>query len=400
MNFVNAKRTIEENAMSTFPRSGFMSEAKRTTAIVLTGLLTIVGLTAIPSSASATTAANPTIVFDGNTLATSVPASEPATRVSEASLRLSTESLARTAVTTRSGYTFGGWSLTRGGAVSTEITTATTGDTTRTLFAVWNTTITYSTNSADSGTLPLNSNSETYRFGQVLVLPTAGTLARAGYAFGGWMTTSVSANRSTTYSAGSLETGNPTLHAAWIKTVTFNANGANTGSIPGPQTFVAGGTRLSLPTTSEMTLRRAGYDFMGWSTSATGTLVSGPTSYVPLVAQQTLYAIWRVQSTKASARVFFNPGKSTLRAAQKLIIRDLVDTLRGRTNITLALISNRSKVSTRALGKARNDAVVAYLKSLGVTATITRENNVSSTNLSTSQKVNRVTIQAGWPTSS
>jgi outer membrane protein OmpA-like peptidoglycan-associated protein len=94
--------------------------------------------------------------------------------------------------------------------------------------------------------------------------------------------------------------------------------------------------------------------------------------------------------------VFFNPGKSTLRAAQKLIVRDLVDTLRGKTNITLTLISNRAKASSKSLGKARNAAVVAYLRSLGVSATIVRQNNVSSTSLSTAQKVNRVTIQAGW----
>jgi uncharacterized repeat protein (TIGR02543 family) len=193
-----------------------------------------------------------------------------------------------------------------------------------------------------------------------------------------------------------LETGNPLLHAAWIKTVTFNANGATTGSIPSPQTFVAGGTRLALPTTSEMTLRRTGYEFVGWSTTATGTPVSGPSSYVPVVAQQTLFAIWKVKTTKTSARVFFNPGKSTLRSAQKLVLRDLVDTIRGKTNITLTLVSNRAKASTRALGKARNAAVVAYLRSLGVTVTFVRENNVSSTNLSAAQKVNRVTIQAAW----
>ena len=382
--------------MSTVLRSKIMSESKRTTAIVLTGLLALAGLTAIPSSASASTAANPTITFDSNTLATTVPATETATRVSEASLRLSTESLSRTAVTTRSGYTFGGWSLTRGGAATNEITTATTGDTTRTLFAVWNTTINYGTNFADSGTLPSNQISAPYRFGQSLTLPTAGTLVKAGYAFGGWMNATVSTNRFTTYTAASFDVGNPTVYVAWIKTVTFNANGATVGSVPASQTFVAGGTRLDLPTISAMTLRRPGYEFMGWSQSATGPAVSGPSSYVPPVSQQTLYAIWRVQSTKSSARVFFNPGKSTLRAAQKLVLRDLVDTVRGKSNVTLTLVSNRAKNSTRALGKARNAAVVAYLRTLGVSATFVRENNVSSTNLSTSKKVNRVTIQAGW----
>jgi uncharacterized repeat protein (TIGR02543 family) len=382
--------------MSTFLSSKIMSESKKTTAVVLTGLLALTGLIAIPTSASASTAANPTIIFDGNTLATSVPASESSTRVSADSLRVSTESLARSVITTRSGYTFGGWSLTAGGAATNEITTTTTGDTTRTLFAVWNTTVNYGTNYADSGTLPSNRISETYRFGQSLILPTVGTLVKSGYAFGGWMNTTISTNRFTTYTAASFDVGNPTLYVAWIKTVTFNGNGSTSGTIPASQTFVAGGTRLSLPTISDMTLRRPGYEFMGWSTTATGTPVSGPTSYVPLVAQQTLYAIWKVQSTKTTARVFFNPGKSTLRSGQKLVLRDLVDTLRGKTGITLTLVSNRSKASTKALGKARNSAVEAYLRSLNVTATFVRENNVTSTRLLTSKKVNRVTIQAGW----
>jgi uncharacterized repeat protein (TIGR02543 family) len=254
----------------------------------------------------------------------------------------------------------------------------------------------YGTNFADSGTLPSNQISAPYRFGQALTLPTAGTLVKAGYAFGGWMNSTISTNRFTTYNAASFDVGNPTVYVAWIKTVTFNGNGSTVGSVPASQTFVAGGTRLDLPTISAMTLRRPGYEFLGWSTTATGSPVSGPTSYVPLVAQQTLYAIWRVQSTKASERVFFNPGKSTLRVAQKLVLRDLVDTIRGKSNITLTLVSNRSKTSTKALGKARNSAVVAYLRSLGVTATVVRENNVTSTNLSTAPKVNRVTIQAGW----
>ena len=329
--------------MATVLSSRTMSETKRTTAVVLTGLLALAGLTAMPTSASATTAADPTIVFDANTLATSVPATETATRVSEGSLRLSTASLSRTLTTTRSGYTFGGWSLARGDVATNEITTTTTGDTTRTLFAVWNTTINYGTNFADSGTLPSNQTSAPYRFGQTLTLPTAGTLVKAGYAFGGWMNATVSTNRFTSYTAASFDVGNPTVYVAWIKTVSFNGNGATVGSVPGSQTFVAGGTRLDLPTSSAMTLRRPGYEFMGWSTTATGSPVSGPNSYVPLVAQQTLYAIWRIQSTKTSARVFFNPGKSTLRASQKLIVRDLVDTLRGKSNITLTLVSTLAK---------------------------------------------------------
>ena len=382
--------------MATVLSSRIMSESMKTTAVILTGLLAIAGLIAMPSSASATTSTNPTIVFNGNTLATSVPASESSTRVSADSLRVSTASLDRTAATTRSGYTFGGWSLILGGASTNEITTTTTGDTDRTIYAVWNTTINYNTNGAPSGSLSGSKTNDTYRFGQTLTLPTVGTLSRTGFAFGGWMPATISASRVTTYTAGLNDVGNVTLYAAWIKTVTFNSNFASTGSAPASQVFLAGSDRIKLPTFSEMTLRKPGYDFLGWSTTATGAVVSNPNAYEPVVAQQTLYAIWKVQTTQASSRVFFNPGKSTLRVAQKLALRDLVDSLRGKTSITLNLVSNRSKLSKKALGKARNSAVVAYISSLGVTATFVRENNASSTNLTTSTKVNRVTIKATW----
>jgi uncharacterized repeat protein (TIGR02543 family) len=218
----------------------------------------------------------------------------------------------------RTGYTFGGWSTTAGGAALTGSTYAFSSTASRLdLYAVWNTTVTYNLNGADSGTSSVARTSDTYRFGQVLTLPTAGTLVKSGFGFGGWMATSISTTRSTTYQAAADAVGNPTLYAAWIKTVTFNANGATGGTIPASLTYVSGGTRLKLPVASEMTLRKPGYEFVGWSTSQTGTLVSNPSSYVPLVAQRTLFAIWKIQTTKATARVFFNPDSSTLRAGSK-----------------------------------------------------------------------------------
>lgn len=382
--------------MATVLSSRFMSESKRTIAVVLTGLLSLAGLIGLPSSASATTAANPTIGFDGNTLATSVPASESSTRVASDSLRLSTESLTRTVTTSRTGYAFGGWSLTRGGVATNEITTTTTGDTTRTLFAVWNTVINYNTNGADSG-LPFgNVVNEVYRFGETRTLPTAGTMVKSGFAFGGWMPTTLSASRSTTYTATPAALGNPTLYAAWIKTVTFNGNTATTGTVPAAQIFTSGGTALKLPVASETTLRKPGYNFIGWSTTANGSPVSNPGSYIPLVSQQTLYAIWKVQGTKATARVFFKPGKSVLRAAQKLVIRDMVDSLRGKSAIKISLAATYPRSNSKSLGKARNTAVVNYLRSLGVVATYTRTNSIGKGSLSSADKNNRVTISASW----
>jgi uncharacterized repeat protein (TIGR02543 family) len=369
--------------------------AKKSVALLLTGLLTITGLAAMPSSASASTAANPTIVFDGNTLTTSVPATESSTRISSDSFRVSTESLSRTTITTRAGYTFGGWSLTRGGAATTEITTTTTADTTRTIFAVWNTFVLYDGNGVDGGSLPSDKTRDVYRFGDNLTLATAGTLTKSGFAFGGWMPATLSTTRLTTYQAGSTDVGNVTLYAAWIKTVAFNGNTATSGTIPTARVFTSGGTALKLPVLSEMTLRKSGYDFVGWSLTSAGPVIGNPGSYIPLVSQQTLYAIWKVQGTKATDRVFFNPGKSTLRSGQKLVLRELADSLKGKTAIKISLAATRARSSSKSLGKARNTAVVNYLTSLGVVATYTRTNTIG-TGLSTGTKSNRVTVTASW----
>jgi hypothetical protein len=357
--------------------------------------LAISGVFGFGAPALASTPEAPTIIFDGNTLATSLPATETATRVPAGALTLSTASLARTVSTTRAGYTFGGWALTRGGAATNVITTATTADTTRTIFAVWNTVIAYDGKGADGGALPSGKTQDVYRFGDNLALATQGTLAKSGFAFGGWMATTLSTTRFTSYQAATSDTGNRTFYAAWIKTVTFNGNSPTSGTIPAAQIFTSGGTALKLPVISEMTLRKAGHEFVGWSLTNGGPVISNPGSYIPVLSQQTLFAIWKIQATQATSRVFFNPGKSVLRSGQKLVLRDLVDSLRGRTAIQISLAATRARSSAKSLGKARNTAVVRYLESLGVVATYTRTNTIG-TGSPTGTKSNRVTVSASW----
>jgi hypothetical protein len=357
--------------------------------------LAISGVFGLGAPALASTPEAPTIIFDGNTLAASLPATETAPRQPAGAVTLSTASLARTASTTRAGYSFGGWALTRGGAATTVITTATTADTSRTLFAVWNTLIAYDGNGSESGTLPGSRTNDVYRFGDNLTLATQGTLSKSGFAFGGWMATTLSTTRFTSYQAQSSDTGNRIFYAAWIKTVTFNGNSPTSGTIPAAQIFTSGGTALKLPVISEMTLRKAGHEFVGWSLTNGGPVISNPGSYIPVLSQQTLFAIWKIQATQATSRVFFNPGKSVLRSGQKLVLRDLVDSLRGRTAIQISLAATRARSSAKSLGKARNTAVVRYLESLGVVATYTRTNTIG-TGSPTGTKSNRVTISASW----
>ena len=357
--------------------------------LALTLTLSLVQLSQQATVANAGTNVN--VVYNGNTIGTAVPANATVDR-DVIPLPAATEVSG-----SRTGYTFGGWSLAAGGPALTGSTYALTSTAERIdLYAVWNTKVNYNSNGADSGSLAGGKVSDDYRFGQTLTLPTAGTMVKAGFAFGGWMATASPGTRITSYQAATDAVGNPTLYAAWIKTVAFNANGATVGTTPATQTFVSGGQRLKLPTISEMTLRRTGYDFVGWSTSPTGKLVSNPTSYVPVVAQRTLFAIWQIKTTKASSRVFFAPGLSKLRAAQKLVLRDLVDSLKGRTEIKISLAARRHSTTPRSLGKARNTAVANYLRSLGVEATFTRTNKVGAAGSALLKKNNRVSIEASW----
>ena len=375
--------------MQTLGRGLLSSKTKRALAILVSASLSLVGVTAMSPPANAGT--NVDVFYSGNTIGTGVPVGITVDR------DVIPLPPAASVTGSRTGYSFGGWSLVSGGPALAGSSLALTNTATRLdLFAVWNTTILYNTNGATSGSLVNSKTSDTYRFGQTIDLPGAGTLSRTGFAFGGWMSASLGTVRFATYSASSSELGNPTLFASWIKTVSFNANSATIGTTPISQTMIAGSNGFRLPTISDMTLRKPGFDFLGWSTTATGSVISNPGSYTPAASQETLFAIWRVQSSKATTRVFFNPGKSTLRASQKLLLRDLVDTMRGKTSIRLALTATYPRSAARSLGKARNTAVVNYLKTLGVVATYDRSNELGRGVQSAAKKNNRVSLGASW----
>ena len=366
----------------------------RSTSVILAASLVVSGLAFTPP-AFANTASNPTVTFDGNTLAVTSPKDEVVSRLASDSLALSPTPLSRIASTNREGYTFGGWSLVRGGASSNEITTSQTSDTFRTIYAVWNTTVRYSANGADSGALTNFKTRDVYRFGQNLELPNAGTLVKSSYSFGGWMTAPYSPTRITNYIAGSADTGNPVLYAAWIKSVAFDSNGAS-GASPASVVYTSGGPALKLPSSTQTSLRKPGHYLAGWSTFANGPLISSPGSFIPLLAENTLYAVWKVQGAAANGEIPFRPGKSALRASQKLVLDDIASSIGAGTSIKLAVSSVRASGTTKALGKSRIAAVVEYLRSVGVQATVSRSNVVGAGGTQSSPRNNRVTIQASW----
>lgn len=204
---------------------------------------------------------------------------------------------------TRSGYTLYGWSVTRdtytpmGQYVSNNNPT---------LYAFWVVdepeyiTITFNPN---GGTLVGSSTLEA-EVGTAFSSYTVPTATREGYTFGGW-----SISPTTTGGFGQIPDTDQTLYAVWnaiavtTVTLTFNANG---GTLSGIATVTAT-IGDSFSTVTKPTVTRAGYTFVGWSTSSTAlTTISA----VP-DENATIYAIWQYTAVD-NVTVTFNPNGGTL----------------------------------------------------------------------------------------
>jgi uncharacterized repeat protein (TIGR02543 family) len=156
-----------------------------------------------------------------------------------------------------------------------------------TLYAQWGVSVSYSSLGADSGsptrTLDLVDTS-------TLTLPTAGTMVKAGYTFGGW------SNGVTTYTTSYTPSANITLNPVWTPktyTVSFNKNGVTrSGAVPGNQTWAESTTPLTLSGNTG-NLVRDGYTFGGWATTASAPQTEITTySTTSETLTQTLYAVW------------------------------------------------------------------------------------------------------------
>jgi len=183
---------------------------------------------------------------------------------------------------TRTGYALAGWSATDGGAlldfpyspgVSTDIT----------LYAKW---------IADSHEVTFDSKSGSTVSARSFVTDGSVTApaipTRAGYSFVGWSATDGGSPVTFPYSPGVLT--DITLYAKWIAgshMVTFNSNG---GSDVNESSFETAGS-VAIPNDPI----RAGYSFLGWSTTDGGSPVTFP--YSPgVLTDITLYAKWAVDT--------------------------------------------------------------------------------------------------------
>jgi len=202
----------------------------------------------------------------------------------------------------RTGYSFTGWNTKPDGTgitytVGQYLAAATTDIT---LYARWTTnpvyTLTFNGNGATGGDVPVYYTN--YESGQTAAVPgNNGGLFRPGYRFTGWNTAYDGSGTTYTQSqALTMSAANLTLYAMWTVavtyTVTYNANGADSGSVPVDSTnYIYGQSAYVLDNTGN--LGRTGYPFGGWNTmpdgSGTDYTAGAP---VTMTGNIVLYAKW------------------------------------------------------------------------------------------------------------
>ncbi|MDR1788667.1 MAG: InlB B-repeat-containing protein [Treponema sp.] len=201
------------------------------------------------------------------------------------------------ATVSRTYYTFAGWYTAAGGGTEVTASTVVAITANQTLYAHWTAigyTITYHLNGGSGA-----SNSTYTIESAAITLPTAPTVNRAGYSFGGWYSNSaLSGNAVTQIAAGS--TGNKEFWAKWTGnqyTVTFNANGGGTPSFVSKQ-VTCGAAYGDLATVS-----RTDYTFAGWYTAASGGTGVTASTIVVITDNHILYAHWNVNLEEQKAMV-------------------------------------------------------------------------------------------------
>lgn len=150
-------------------------------------------------------------------------------------------------------------------------------------------------------------SSQTKTWGTALTLR-SDKPSRTGYTFKNWNTSS-GGGGTTYYAGGSYSTDSgATLYAQWTAntyTITYNANGGSLGKVPSTQdyTYASSGT-INLSSNKPT---KAGYTFLGWSTSSTATSATyaAEASFNKNKASDTtLYAVW--QENKLTVNYYSN----------------------------------------------------------------------------------------------
>lgn len=226
---------------------------------------------------------------------------------------------------TRTGYNFLGWSENQSATTASYAPGSTqtfNGDVT--LYAVWQLksyTVTFNANGGSNAPDP-----QTKTHGVNLTLSSSQP-TRTGYAFCGW---AVSSSATTAdYASGGTYSADEstTLYAVWSAssgehTLTYNANGGTGAPPPETKTYSAGSPTSF--TVSSVQPSRSGYRFLGWSSSAGGTVQYTAGDSISASEDRTLYAVWSPVYT-----VTFDANGGTGAPAAQTKYHDIALTLPG-----------------------------------------------------------------------
>ena len=195
----------------------------------------------------------------------------------------------------RTGYTFRGWNTQANGsgtdyAVGSSLTT----NANTTLYAKW-TANTYTVAFEPYGGTPAPTDMMVIYNQMYGSLP---TVERTGYSFDGWYTEANGTGARIESATTVFATSNNTLYAKWtpnMYSVTYNTDGATSGSAPASQTKIHGIDLTVSANTGH--LARNGYTFSGWNTQADGSGTDYAIgSLLTTNTNTNLYAKWTIRT--------------------------------------------------------------------------------------------------------
>ena len=231
----------------------------------------------------------------------------------------------------KSGYTFGGWSLTANGSALSNAGYTVTQDVT--LYAVWTLatyTITYDLSGGDSSA-PAN---QTANFTQEVIIAGIGASSKTGHWFAGWNTASDKSGSS--YGAGqriNMPIGGLTLYAVWVPNtyrISYNANGGTGGpNLAATEGFDTATFGEIYVIRNKGNITRSGYTFAHWTINVDGSGVKyaqdGDNSAIFTSFSPTENTIFYAQWTAVVYNFTFNPeGGNNSPVAQNKTIGQVI----------------------------------------------------------------------------
>ena len=202
------------------------------------------------------------------------------------------------------------------------------------------------------------------------------------YSFGGNIS-SVLAYTSVLSAADILTNYNATVNTFYpvTYTMTYDANGATSGSVPSSGSFTSGGAATAVSPNSG-SLARTGYTFGGWNTAAdgTGTPYAAGSSTYSTNANVTLYAVWTPIPTTTTSTTTTTVPVTTTTAAPVL---QIIINNPGATTTTVATSETpgtplTGSVSVPPVTMPSKNAAVAPVRGTGAPSTTTTTTSIVS----------------------